>query len=59
MIRILVLYNKIIKELDRFERDKNLIRTREELDNFYEKFDYYLVHYKDDMFKKVFLFKKL
>lgn len=59
LIRMLILFNNIMKELDRFERDKDLIRTREELDNFYEKFDDYVLHCKDDTFKKVFLFKKL
>lgn len=59
VIRMLMLYIKIVKELNRFERGRDLIRTREELDNFYEKFDDYVLHCKDDTFKKLFLFKKI
>jgi len=59
LIRMLILYNKIMKELNRFERDRDLIRTREELNNFYEKFDDYILHCKDDLFKKMFFFKKI
>jgi|GEM_PF-4020487 len=59
LIRILILYSKITKELNRFERGMGLIRTREESDNFYDKFDDYVLHCKDDLFKKIFLFKKL